>query len=172
MVGDQIFAVINDGVYAGKAEDGYLHLTLLRGSGYCFHPICDRPLYPDDRYLPRIDCGRYVYNLRLFKGNVYEVTKMAEEFNAQPYAINVFPTGEVDNLDLPTISIDGEVILSTVKTVADGSIVLRVYNPSNEQKEFKLNIGDTCFNHVAYKREVVSLKYTDGKVSVMDKMTI
>ena len=35
----KIFSVINDCLYAGKVEDGYIHLTLLCGVGYCFHPI-------------------------------------------------------------------------------------------------------------------------------------
>ena len=168
---DEIFAIINDGVYAGKADGDYLYLTLLRGSGYCFHPIEDRPLYPEDRYLPRIDCGRYVYNLRLFRGNVYEVTKMAEEFNSSPYAINVFPTGEVDSDIAPTINLDGEVILTTIKPTEDG-IVLRVYNPSNAEKPFTINVGNDAYKDTASKYEVVSIKYVNGKFIKMEKMTV
>ena len=169
---DEIFSVINDGVYAGKAEDGYLYLTLLRGSGYCFHPIEDRQLYPEDRYLPRIDCGRYTYNLRIYKGNVYNVTKMAEEFNSMPYAINVFPTGEADSLDVPTVTVDGEVILTTIKPLEDGSIVLRLYNPAGDGKDYKLNVYGVLYNGFINAREVVSLKAKDGQILPMDKMTI
>lgn len=89
-----IFSIINDGIYAGKVQDGYIHLTLLRGAGYCFHPIPDRELFPQDRYLPRIDCGRYVYNFRLYKGTVYEVNTVAEEFNQRPYALIFFQREE------------------------------------------------------------------------------
>ena len=53
----KVFAVINDGVYSGKIENGYIYLTLLRVVGYCFHPIGDLPVYPEDMYLPIIDCG-------------------------------------------------------------------------------------------------------------------
>jgi alpha-mannosidase len=169
---NEIFAVINDGVYAGKADGDYLYLTLLRGSGYCVHPIEDRELYPQDRYLPRIDCGRYVYNLRLFKGNVFEVTKMAEEFNCQPYAINVFPTGTEDCVNLPTITIEGEVILTTVKTIESGEVVLRVYNPADNKQSFVINVGEYKYNGIANKREVVSIKYLSGKFIKMDAMTI
>ena len=168
----EIFAIINDGVYAGKADGDYLYLTLLRGSGYCFHPIEDRQLYPEDRYLPRIDCGRYVYNLRLFRGNVFEVTKMAEEFNSQPYAINVFPTGTTNSLDVPTVTLDGEVILTTIKPNDNGDIVMRVYNPADEEKSFTLNVGKNSYNGAINKREVVSVKYADGKFIKMDKMTL
>ena len=169
---DEIFAIINDGVYAGKAEDGYLYLTLLRGSGYCFHPINDRPLYPEDRYLPRIDCGRYVYNLRLFRGNIYEVTKMAEEFNTQPYAINVFPTGTENSVNTPTVTLDGEVILTTIKPLDCGALVMRVYNPSDVEKPFTLKVGDNTFTAIASKREVLSIKFMDGEFTKMDKMTV
>lgn len=91
--GGKVRAVINDCVYGGTTGKGFIDLTLLRGSGYCFHPIRDRELYPKDRYLPRIDCGRYEFNLRLFAGSVSEVCAEAESFAVPPYAVNVFPTG-------------------------------------------------------------------------------
>jgi alpha-mannosidase len=50
----KIFAIVNDGVYAGKVENGYIYLTLLRGAGYCFHPINDKELYPQDRIYPKL----------------------------------------------------------------------------------------------------------------------
>ena len=89
----KIYSVINDSTYAGKVEDGAIHLTLVRGAGYCFHPIYDRQLYPEDRYLPRIDSGRYNYNFRIYRGTAFEVTRAAEEFNQPPYAVNVVQTG-------------------------------------------------------------------------------
>ena len=81
----KIFAVINDGVYSGKTDGKYLYLTLLRGSGYCFHPIGNRELYPQDRYLPRIDNGRYVFHLRIYCGDLLQVCAQAELFNQKPY---------------------------------------------------------------------------------------
>lgn len=165
----QIFAVANDGVYAGKVEKGYIYLTLLRGSGYCYHPIGTRRLYPHDRYLPRIDCGRYTYNFRICKGSVYEVNAIAEAFNLPPYAVNVFPTGGATYEQVNAtkrISLTGEVQLSAVKPRADGSMAIRVYNPERFPVEFTLSVGQDSVAETADCAEVVSLVYENGKFTV------
>ncbi|MBE7068339.1 MAG: hypothetical protein E7381_03460 [Clostridiales bacterium] len=171
----QIFAVLNDGVYAGKVEDGYIHLTLLRGSGYCMHPIPDRELYLQDRYLPRIDCGKYVYNFRIFKGNVFEVCEQAERLNQPPYAVNIFPVGggtenaKTDN----RVCVDGEMILCTCKIKEDGGYVLRLYNPDTKEKEFTARIGEERISGIAKGGEVVSVVFEKGKAEVLhDSMPV
>ncbi|MCQ2463775.1 MAG: hypothetical protein MJ177_10330, partial [Clostridia bacterium] len=88
-----VHAVINDGVYGGIYTGDALELTLLRGAGYLFHPIGERELYNKDRYLPRIDSGRYIWNFRIYKGSVKDVTLAAQEFSSKPYGINIFPIG-------------------------------------------------------------------------------
>ena len=162
---EEIYAVINDGVYAGKVENGYIYLTLLRGAGYCFHPIPDRELYPQDRYLPRIDCGRYVYNFRLYKGGVYAVNEVAERFNQLPYAVNVFPvnTGVLPN---HPISVKGDVILCAIAPQPNGKYILRVYNPGEERTDFTLTIGNVSVRSSIAQREIVSLVYKDEQISV------
>ena len=161
--GDDVFAVINDGVYAGKIENGYIYLTLLRGSGHCFHPIGERELYPQYLYLPRIDSGRYVYNLRIFRGTLAEVFAEAELFNQPPYAINVFPTGAAGACIVADnrISVDGEVITTTVKPRDDGSVVIRIYNPAMSTEKFTVHYGDKSITDAANAHEVVSIVY-DG----------
>lgn len=161
----QIYAVINNGVYAGKIEGGYIYLTLLRGVGYCFHPIADRELYPTDRYLPRIDSGRYVYDLRIFRGNVSEVSAMAELFNQLPYAVNVFPVGgkQKPKVDL---SVDGNVITSVIHPRNDGGFAMRIYNPADNSEPFTVHYGDGSVSDVASAREVVSVIYSGGSFTV------
>lgn len=159
--GEKIYAVVNDGVYAGKMEDGYIHLTLLRGAGYCVHPIPNRDLYPKDRYLPRIDCGRYEYNLRLFEGGICEVQKLAEEFNQSPYAVNVFPTGG-KKVAAPSISVKGDVVAFTVKHGKNGGYVFRLYNPARTEKEVAVYV---CANVHALRLvggEVATLVWNNG----------
>ena len=164
--GDDVFAVINDGVYAGKVEDGYIYLTLLRGAGHCFHPIYDRELYPQYRYLPRIDSGRYVYNLRIFRGSLSDVFAEAELFNQPPYAVNVFPTGSaIGSIPDKRISVDGNVITSVVKPRSDGSVVMRFYNPAEREAEFTVHYGEESVTAVAAAHEIVSVVY-DGQFTV------
>lgn len=167
----EIFSVINDGVYAGKVEDGYIHLTLLRGAGYCFHPIAGLQLYPQDRYLPRIDGGRYAFNFRIMRGSVAEIYREAELFNQKPYAVNVFPTGK-ENKEFATLSLDGNVVLTNCHQNEKGEYIARLYNPS-ESTTFRLQIGGVCVEGTASKGEVVSVVVHNGEGKVIhDKMPV
>ena len=168
----QVFSISNDGLYAGKVENGYIHLTLLRGAGYCFHPIPGRELYPQDRYLPRIDCGRYVYNFRVYKGSMYEVNAVAESFNQLPYAVNVFPVGK-EKTRYEGIKIEGDVILTAVKPNGQGRYIFRIYNPCEKAALFKLTVGACNFSFEVKKRGVISLIYDGGVITpFQDQMPI
>lgn len=162
----KVFAVINDGVYSGTAKDGYLYLTLLRGAGYCFHPIGDRTLYPQDRYLPRIDCGRYKYNIRLYIGDVSDVSLMAESFNLQPLAVNLFPVGD-KTIDGDGIRIDGKIVLGALVPTDNGKVIMRFYNPSEQSEDFIVHVGGRSVAVTACPREVLSVEYFDGKFTVL-----
>ena len=168
----EIFAVINDGIYGGKVEGGYIHLTLLRGSGYCFHPIAGLQLYPEDRYLPRIDNGRYTFNFRVLSGSVAEIYREAEIFNQKPYAVNVFPTGK-ESKEYENVLLEGNVILTNLHHNCKGEYVARIYNPVNEKETFTLKIGKIVISDFANKGEVVSVVLNGDNVKVMhDKMPV
>ena len=160
-----------------QVENGYIHLTLLRGAGYCFHPIGEeKEVYPQDRYLPRIDCGRYTYKLRIFTGKVFEVCEQAELFNLPPYAVNIFPVGAKGNEksnDCTRFSVDGEVILSAFKHSERGGFVARVYNPDTVQKPFTAHLGEMHANGVANGGEVVSIVFDGNSATVIhDRMPV
>ena len=161
----KIFAVINDGVYSGKVENGYIYLTLLRGAGYCFHPIGDLQLYPEDRYLPRIDGGRYVFNLRLYSGEVSEIYRMAELFNQLPYAVNVFPTGK-ESKPFTGVTLTGNAVLTNCHTNDKGEVIARIYNPADKAEPFRLQVGDAGVEDIVHKGEVVSVVFKGGQGKV------
>ena len=163
---NEIFAVINDGVYAGKCENGHLYLTLIRGAGYCFHPIGKRPLYPQDRYLNRIDVGRYTYNIRIYKGDITSVFKHAESLNNLPYAMNFFPIGNCDS-DIKNVSLIGDVILGSIIPKNDGKYIFRVYNPNQDNQSFTLNFGGYRVDCVASKHSIVTIEFINGKFTVL-----
>lgn len=164
----KIVSVINDGSYAGTVRDGALCVSLLRGSGYCFHPICDRELYPQDRYLPRIDCGRYVFKFRIFEGDMDEVTAQAELFNAQPYAVNVFPiSGGVKAADVHT---DKAVSMSAFRKNEDGSILLRFFNPKEIPDSFNLTLDGKTKEISMAPFEIVTVKYKDGIFTIEESL--
>ena len=168
----KIFSIINDGIYSGKYEGGYLHLTLLRGAGYCFHPIPNEPLYPQDRYLSRIDCGRYEFNLRVYQGDVSQVVKMAEEFNQKPYAVNVFPVGK-ENKEFKNVELAGKVSLVNLHKNSSEEIVARLYNPSIASEDFSMEICGVKFAGKLSPAEVATVVFKDGKTTLIrDKMPV
>lgn len=158
---DEVFAVLNDGIYGGMLEDGYLCLTLVRGAGYCFHPIPNRSLYPEDRYLPRIDCGRYVYNFRIVSGDISSVVRQAEEFNSQPYAVNIFPTGG-NEVKENGLEISENIRLTSVVPKENGDAILRLYNPSETAEVFNLKIGNAVVSCKAEKFEILCASVENG----------
>lgn len=169
----KIFAVINDGIYSGQVKDGYMHLVLVRGSGYCVHPLPldsegllpgNRKLYPTDRYLPRIDNGRYVFRFRIACGSVEEITMLAEQFNQKPYAINVFPIGSGERKAQIYTSIP--VDMPTMKISDNGGYVMRFFNPEEYEKSFVLTINGKQTEVVMGKGEVVSVSFKDDKFTV------
>ena len=168
----KIYAVINDGVYSGRVENGYIYLTLLRGAGYSFHPICDLQLYPEDRYLPRIDCGRYTFNIRLFAGDISEVYKKAEEFNQPVYAVNVFPIGNTEKT-YDNVKLEGNAILTNFHLNDKGEYIARIYNPTDLEQPWTLKAFDVKVAGSCSKGEVVSVVIKDGIAQVVhDKMPV
>lgn len=167
----ETFAVINDGVYSGKGGDGYVYLTLLRGAGYCFHPIESRELFPKDRYLPRIENGRYVYQMRIITGTQNEVSAEAELFNQKPYAINIFPSSFKENKKF--IEVDSKVIMPMLKISKEGGYVARFYNPESNVKTFKLTVEAKEHTVEIFPHEVLSVIFKNGELSfIRDEMPI
>lgn len=176
----KVFAIINDRVHGAKVDGGYIHLTLLRAPAYCAHPLPidsegtipgSRKLVPTDRYIPRIECGKYTFNFRIMTGTVEEVTAMSELFNQKPYAINVFPIGSGEKrVDIHT---DKEVIMPAFKISDDGGYVFRFFNPEMKDKTFTLWVDKANVTITMHKAEVVSVRYNNGKFEVLhDKMPV
>lgn len=173
----KIFAVINDGSYAGSVKDGNIYLTLLRGAGYCMHPMpVDsegtiqelRKLYLTDRYLPRIENGRYVFRFRIMSGNVEEISESAEIFNQKPYAINVFPIGTGDkSADIYT---DTNVLMTSAKTRKNGEIFMRFFNPEENEKTFTFYVNGNSIKISMKKYEIATIIFKNGEFIRKEKL--
>ena len=108
----------------------------------------------------------------MFCGDVIDVYNLAEEFNQQPYAVNVFPTGK-EKVELKTISVEGNIVVTNCHTNSDGEIIIRIYNPSEKEEKFTVNIGGNSVSGYSKKGEVVSVIFEHGKGKVIiDKMPV
>ena len=153
------YAVLNDCVYAGKFEDGFINLTLLRGAGYCFHPIYDRELYPKDRYLKRIENGRYEYEFRIIRGSQDEIACAAQAFNEKPYALNVFPTGSGG--EYPEIKTDKPIVMSVLRKTENGEYEMRFFNSENSAKTFNVTVNGLAKEITIRANEILTVKVSD-----------
>ncbi|WP_342421051.1 glycoside hydrolase family 38 C-terminal domain-containing protein [Paenibacillus sp. FSL E2-0178] len=126
---------INNGIHGGDFRRGELRLSLLRSAGYCAHPIGDRPIMAQDRFLPRMDQGERSYSFWLNGGAQTErrqsVDREALVHNERPYALSFFPSGEGETLAPLLMLEDDSIQLSAFKQEQQGeNYILRLFEPT------------------------------------------
>ena len=173
---DGALAVINDGIYGSCVNNGALELSLLRSAAYCAHPIFDRPLVPQDRYMPHMDLGETVFEFAVKFGEPEEVEKavprMADVFNERPYALAFFPSGaEKEKADCPLICTGDEVQISVFKPAeVNRGYIVRMFNPFERQAEAILAGGllqnELTVSFTPY--EIKTYRFYDGKAEETD----
>ena len=130
-------SVINDGIYGSDCQAGELRMSLLRSPAYCGHPISDdRPIVPQDRFLPRIDQGERTYVFRLQGGALGErlvaVDSEALLLNQKPMALSFFPAGGGTSLHSGPVLSDPVVQLQALKQADNGDgWIVRIFNPTS-----------------------------------------
>jgi len=128
---------INDGIYGSDFRKGEIRLSLLRGSAYAAHPIYDRPLVPQDRFLPRVDQGERKYTFWL-NGGPFSTRKAAIDreaviHNEKPYALSFFPSGDGKKLEPYLVLEQDTVQLSAFKKEEKGDgFVIRLFEPTGQ----------------------------------------
>ena len=92
--GENVLYVANDCTYGFSAEGDDLYITLLRGIAYCAHPIGDRPLLEEGRYIPFAETGRHTFRFRIGYCKRSEVENAVQEFVTKREGLNYFPHGQ------------------------------------------------------------------------------
>ncbi len=167
-------AIINNCTYGSSFSFGNtIEVSLLRGTGYCVHPINERPLIPEGRYIKRMDQGEMNFSFRLCTSKEYELERLASEFNHKPYAVNVFPTASVENIDVAKVIIDNpNIVIQTIKKseTYDG-YVIRLLNNSKNSSIATLNVLDKhiCLNFGKYEAKTVIY---NNELTEIDEMII
>ncbi len=130
---------INDGVYGSDVSADGLRLTLLRSPAYSGHPIFEREIVPQDRYLPRQDQGERVFRFWLNGGRIRDrldaVDREALAKNEQPFALSFFPPG-TGRKPRPGVRIGDDVVQVTAikKAHDDNDIIIRLFNPTGRAR--------------------------------------
>ncbi|MBP5466864.1 MAG: alpha-mannosidase [Clostridia bacterium] len=172
---DTRLAIINDCIYGSSFKDGTIMLSLLRGAGYCVHPMPDKPLFSDFMYVDRIDQGERNFDFRMTVANRDELENMAAEFNQKPYALNVFPCEHsFGNTIKTSLYIENpNIALSAFKKQNGGNgFIIRLFNNSDKKTLSNIKIGTENQSAIFGKYEVKTFLFEDGKLTEQADMVI
>ena len=172
----RMLTIINNGTYGSDFADGEIRISLLRSAAYTGHPIFDRKIVPQNRFMPRIDQGERLYRFVLQGGTADErmenVSREAQLVNEQPYALSFFPP-ENDGKITCGVKLEGEgVQLTTFRPAADSNgYIARLFESSGNNRMAVLNVP-LC-NAAAFVSlkpyEVVTLRIdNNGRCSAAD----
>ncbi|MCQ2456602.1 MAG: alpha-mannosidase, partial [Clostridia bacterium] len=161
-------SVINDGIYGSSVDGDALRLTLLRSPGYTAHPVDDRQIMPQDRYMPYVEQGERLYHFCFIFGETHEVRestpRAASAFNEQPMAISFFPAGGGKKPEVGiTLEGDRTVLMPTCKRSLDGrSTVIRLFHAGEGNASAVVRAGALTHEVKLGTYEIKTLRLTDG----------
>lgn len=173
--GDECLAVFNNCTYGSMFENNTMYISLLRGAAYCTHPIPDRKLVPENRYIKRIDQCEHTYSFRIAVTNREELERMALEFNQKPFVQNVFPTAlSVSDGEEKTLVIENNniVLEAFKKSVEKDVYIIRLMNNSECCAETKISIGSANINLSFIKYEVKTVIYDNNSFRECNELII
>ena len=135
--------VINDGIYGSHCENDTVYLSLLRSAGYCVHPIGERQLLDEGRFIPRISQGEHLFRFHICGGDAMlrrkSVDTEAQIHNELPYALNVFPGGDGRKTE-PFVTVSDRSIQISAMFMSGEDLVIRLWNSGNEEKSAMVKI--------------------------------
>lgn len=136
---------INDSIYGSDFSEDGLRLSLLRSPAYSGHPIYDRRIVPQDRYLPRIDQGERLYRFWFNAGPARErlekIDREALVRNEKPFALSFFPSGVGKELKPLAVLSDEIVQITAIKMAEDGDdLIIRLFEPSGKKRTTTLSL--------------------------------
>jgi len=146
MVGaGHMLTLINDGVHGGDCTDGEMRTSIIRGAGYTAHPIGDRTIMPQDRFMPRIDQGERLYRFVLEGGAEEErmanVSRQAQQINEAPYALSFFPNGDGTGATVGAQLTGEGVQMTAMRPAQDGSgLIVRLFDAAGTGSSAHLEI--------------------------------
>jgi alpha-mannosidase len=164
---DRALTIINDGIYGFSAEKRAVSLSLLRSPAYCAHPIDDRPLLVQDRFIPRIDQGEHLFHFWLNAGpardRLERIDREALARNEAPPVLAMFPAPAAQASGTVLLLSDRVVQVNAVKFSEDGkALVVRLFEPTGRARQTWLELPGCAL------RERVSLKGFEIKTLRID----
>jgi alpha-mannosidase len=167
-------AILNNCLYGHSYKDGEVRLSLVRGAGYCVHPVDNQPFISETEYVDRLDQGETEFNFRIMVAKQDALEREAAIFNQKPFALNLFPTknGEVKAAEKVIVSNDEIVMSAFKKKDKEDRFVIRLFNNSNKEKNSRIKVLSVEKELRFTKYEVKTLIYDNSNLLEIDEMVI
>ncbi|MBR5472561.1 MAG: alpha-mannosidase [Clostridia bacterium] len=161
---------INNSIHAScfDSKSGNLKCTLLRSASYCAHPVNDRVVMPQDRYMPYIDQGERDFSFMFTVGKTDEIkpriARKAQHFNMRPMALSFYPTGigKIPASPLKLLGTDCITINAFKKADVGEGYIIRLFNPTATKQSCNLAFYDTKTSVDFGAYEIKTIRF-DGK---------
>lgn len=128
--------ICNDGIYGSHCSESTISLSLMRSSAYAAHPIDDRKLVQEERYIARMDQGAHHLRFAICGGGAEErrrnVDMDAQILNEAPIIVSAFPSGLGEKPRQAVLISDPCVQLTAMYFDSDrNGYILRLFNTQN-----------------------------------------
>ena len=158
------FTILNNCIYGSSYSDNCIYLSLLRGAGYCAHPIGERKLLPDNRFIKRMDQGWLSYDFRITVSDNSERTRLAQEFNVPPYALNVFPDSLKTAVPFEITLTNKNITIETFKkSNRSNDYIFHLFNGTPDISDTVLTVGkiSNSFRFNPYEIKCIKLNESE-----------
>ena len=171
---DHCLALLNCGTYGSTCLDGMISMSLQRGVSYCAHPINDRPIIPQNKFVKKVDMGERNYSFRLTTAHIRSLERLTVEFNMPPYACNVFPVDTGRTVPELRLEIQNkDIVLVTMKKAQEcEGYVLRLLNNSAQPAETVVECGGTSISLAFGRYEVKTIIYANQQLTEQNRLMI
>ena len=142
---DLALTCINEGIYGSDFSEDGLRLSFLRSPAYSGHPIEDRPIVPQERFLPRIDQGERLFRFWINAGPVTDRMKKIDREalvkNEKPTALSFYPSGSGVKSHPGLCLSDDAVQVIAFKQSEDGQgWIIRLFEPTGQSRSTILSL--------------------------------
>lgn len=149
-------------------------LTLLKTATYCAHPVPNRPLLQEGRFISKVDQGQRDFQFRIDTAKESELKAKADLFTEKTYALNVFPTIDEKDDNGFTISRENpDISFVTLKKARQTKgYIMRLQNCSEKTARDTVKFGNRKLELSFGKYEVKTVIYNGETLYESKEMII
>ena len=149
-------------------------LTLLKTATYCAHPVPNRPLLQEGRFISKVDQGQRDFQFRIDTAKESELKAKADLFTEKTYALNVFPTiDEKDDNGFTIFRENPDISFVTLKKARQTKgYIMRLQNCSEKTARDTVKFGNRKLELSFGKYEVKTVIYNGETLYESKEMII